>query len=184
MLVTVDRYRQLTSDITTADADLEPALADAQRLIEEHLRRPLESAQRTETLRLYGNKVYPAATPITAAPYRILDGVALSDVSVPLVWTGWQDFISKIEVTYTGGYTAATVPAELAEAIATATLQRLRLQADQQQAPSTDSAIPRGASSVSVGDAKVTFAPAVTTVHDTLPAAVLQSISKYRRRYV
>jgi len=175
MLVTVARYRQLTSDTTTPDADLELALTDAQRLIEEHLRRPLESAQRTETLRRYGMRIYPTATPVTVAEgFTISGGVALLDTSP--VWNTWGGGnVSEATVTYVGGYTADTLPVELAAAIAATAQDRVR---------GSQSAAPYGATSVALGDARVTYDRPAGGSAAGLPPALADSIAKYKRRYL
>jgi hypothetical protein len=67
-ILTFARYRAITGDTTTAQATAEVAIADATELIEGYLRRPLESAERTETRRSTRTGALPSATPITAAP--------------------------------------------------------------------------------------------------------------------
>jgi hypothetical protein len=151
MLVTVERYRTITKDTTTAEAAVLDALADAQALLEGDLGRGLESAERTERLQLHSNlRVYPAVTPITVADgytiYGFSELLGASPAGGPFDLTDPQ----YAEVTYTGGYTAATVPTCIERDIAWAAYQLLGLDAS--------SHIPAGATSVRVGDTAVTFA--------------------------
>ena len=81
-LVTVDRYRFITRDVCTDSDTVSARLEEAQALIEDEYRRPLEEAERTETVPIWPDgRVYPAAVPITAVPddaaYAIADPAAL-----------------------------------------------------------------------------------------------------------
>lgn len=173
MLVTVQRYRRATGDSTTPDSNLTTVLAEGQLAVEEHLRRPLESAQRTEVLRRYGSRIYPKATPVTAAEgFTIKNGVALLDPSP--TWDAWSPNVAEVTVTYTGGYTAANVPTALADAIIATAKDRLF----------STSEYPAGASAVSVGDAKITFKEGVIGEAGPVPSDVTASIAKYKRRYL
>lgn len=153
MLVTITRYRNLTGDDMTDDAQVTARIEEAQALIEDEYDRPLESEERTETCRLHPDlRVYPRATPITDIA---TDGVTIED-SVTLLGatadeiTGWPTFTSSTfpvaTVTYTGGWTSGTVPAWLARAIC-----------DLAAACWGPSGTPAGATSVRLGDAAVTY---------------------------
>lgn len=179
-LVTVDRYLTLTGDQAHGPSEIQDALDDAQVAIEEYLRRPLTSQARTETLRIYrGNRVYPSATPISAATDYDIVGNALVGATAdegPVFITDVSDYPQRATVTYTGGYTAATLPKVLERAIADTAYDALN--------PSSSSAsFPAGATSVRLGDAAVTFARP-TSAPGTLSAGTKQSIHKYRWAFV
>lgn len=151
-VVTLARYRTITGDTASASGLVEQALADAQADLEEDLDRPLESAERTERLRLYsttrhGWVVYPRAHPITDAGDLTIAGAAVYGAS-PLgspIFGG--DDPGFAEVTYTGGYTASTVPRCIEQDIAWAAHTRLH--------PAVPVQV--GATAVSLGDASVSF---------------------------
>lgn len=155
-LVTVARYQAITGDTASASGTVESALAVATDDLGEELRRPLESAVRTERCRIYhetrGLVVYPQATPITSAPsgYTLVGTNALvgaTPVSSPAFLSDDPDYAS---ITYTGGWTAATVPRAVERAIAWAAYADLN--------PTAEAGIPSGVVSASVGDASVTYA--------------------------
>lgn len=125
-LLDTTTYRRITGDQTSyTGTNLADALADAQKLVEAELRRPVESVVVTE--RLYasvdpvpvnlpdpilggrGFVVYPAVTPVTAVP---ADHILLTSakVQVPFSYTGY--------VTYTGGWTLSTAPQPILNALA------------------------------------------------------------------
>jgi hypothetical protein len=183
VLVSIARYRQITGDTTTSDDVVTAALGDAQGMIEDELDRPLESAERTETLPLKGDRVYPRVTPITAAPgFTIIGGYALLGASMDSVGDlPWMpallasDMPQQSTVTYTGGFTSDSLPTKLARAIAR--LARHIVLNPQAKA----SAYPYGAKSVAAGDVSVGFEKGVGTVSDEIPAGILGSIEGYRR---
>lgn len=144
-LVTVARYQTLTGDTTTEPTLVLSRLADAQSYVEDFLMRRdiLESAERTESLVPDRNgRLYPSATPVTEADGYEIDGNVL-EVSFPSSY----DWEGSVTVTYTGGYTSATVPISIERAIAKIAQQLNGL-------PSG----PIGAKSVTLGDASVTYA--------------------------
>lgn len=150
-LVTWATYVALTDDTTTGQSQAEEALADAQGLLEEYLGRvgTLESAERTESLRIDGNgKVWPYATPVTdAGDDEITDaGNSITGAGSPISF--WLDSNTLAEITYTGGYTADTVPTALKRAIAFGAKELL---------DTSLSTVPAGATAVSLGDASITF---------------------------
>lgn len=150
MLVTYARYLAITGDGTSDPGQVEEALADAQALLEDTLRRPLESGERTERLRVLDGLVYPAATPITDAGDLTVEGDALTGASPSSLLGGVFDSTDHATVTYTGGFTADTVPACIERDIAWAAHGLVR--------PLVASGVPVGATSVRLGDAAVTFA--------------------------
>lgn len=155
-LVTNQLYREETLDTSSDESAVSASLEKAQELVEEFIRRPLVSEERTERVRVYpdGN-TYPEATPIvTATGYTIeAGGYWLSGASEEV------DFLRGSsgfrEITYTGGYTVSTLPTTIRKAIAWTAYYDLH--------PTSDSVslsqVPVGASSVSVGDASVSFGP-------------------------
>lgn len=158
MLISIARYREITGDTSTASAVVETAITDAQAILEDLLRRPLEQAQRTERLRVFPDgRVYPRATPIiSAAAGADIYGNAIVDGTPAGTFLEPDDYAS---VTYTGGYDPAEtdlsavdyVPVELQRAVAWGAYSVLR-PADGVQAPA-------GASAVSVGDVSVSYGP-------------------------
>lgn len=155
-LVTIERYRVITGDSTSASATVEQALGDAQALLEDDLGRGLESEERTERLRIFygssfpGGRVYPTVTPVTDADDFTLVGTAALDGASPSGGPFDTSQPSYAEVTYTGGWTADDVPACIERDIAWAAYRLLR--------PAEMAAVPAGATSVSMGDASVSFA--------------------------
>lgn len=175
-LLDVPTYRRLTGDSATADAAVTPALVDAQRLVEEYLRRPLERAERTEQLRVYRlsdgrTGVYPSATPISAVPAGfVVEGVAVLGEGLLSGFTPWLGSEREhVTLTYTGGFVAATLPLTIAREIA-----RLAQQLTQPVA-----AAPAGAKSVRVGDVAVTYA---TPTGGGVDAPGRLALRGYRRR--
>lgn len=157
-LVTVARYRVITLDTTSADAAVTAALESALGTVEDELDRHLVSAERTETYRIYRDRrVYPKAYPVTDAGTATIDpgGRSLRDMSpdsTPGVFDAWSDSNPPtVEITYTGGYTASTLPETLAQEIAWRANDLLN--AGQVSA----SSVLANASSMTVGDASVSF---------------------------
>ena len=159
MLVTVARYRAITGDQVTGDEAVSARIEEATELLEGELGRPLEQAERTERMQpTRDGLLWPLATPLAAATDYTIDGHALRG-STPFL-LGY-DFISDTtsapEVTYTGGWLERTanpdsafrLPVHIERDIAFAA------QALGQSMPSL--AVPAGATSVSLGDAAVTF---------------------------
>lgn len=128
MLLTNTRYTEITGQ--SAPANFELLQSEVVGRLEEMLNRKLESQERTELVTAdYDGLVYPKATPITAVEgdyphddisvqvgrpsgYTSITGLFGSSVNVSLGGYAWG------ELTYTGGYTSATLPAGLAVAIA------------------------------------------------------------------
>lgn len=181
-LVTTALYQSLTGDTASEAADVALALVNAQAIVEEYLRRLLTSAERTETVRIAPNRrLYPAAYPVTAVETgsQIVDGVAIlgpgpdgspvfpgpSDATYPAVAT----------ITYTGGFSAATLPRTIANEIAW--LAYRILHADDRIS------LPDDATSASVGDVSVSFAGTAST-SVTLSQSAKAKLRPYRRRFV
>lgn len=177
-LLDVATYQRFTHDLTTNTSSATGALVDAQAYIEDELRRPLESMVRTEDCYVEwggivpnNGRVYPKAWPITdtssldTAGYSLLlpdngdDNTILveaqssnvGDMPGPFYGLGYNpDYRTLLTITYTGGYTLATLPVTLARAIAEAAFTLTRV---------PDSAVPIGAVNVAVGDVRVGFGP-------------------------
>ncbi len=175
MVVTYETYVSITGDASTASSAVEEALVEAQALVEEELDRPLELEERTELLRLQNGRIYPSATPILDAPFTIDDGYSLSGVYGDLVTGPLDSDTPRVLVTYTGGYTAETLPRRLREAICRAAQRHLHpspLPAD----------LPTGAEAVRVGDVQITYGSSgLGASGRTLTVSDLKSIRPFRR---
>jgi hypothetical protein len=153
MLVSVERYRAITGDETTAASACSALIEEATEELAEILDRPLELAEHTERMRpTRDGKLWPRATPITVAADYTIDGLAL--LSAFYGWPGGVPFPvapEGIEVTYTGGWTDETVPTCIARDIAMAAWLL------GQPLNAVGISAPVGVKSVSVGDQAVTF---------------------------
>lgn len=174
-LVTNQLYREETLDTSSDEGAVSASLEKAQELVEEFIRRPLVQEERTERVTVYptGN-VYPETTPIvTADGYTIeAGGYWLSGASEEL------DFLrgssGTREITYTGGYTIATLPATLREAIAWTA--HVRLHAEDL------AGVPPGASLVQVGDTQVSFGGARAAATGGLSEDTKKALRRWIRR--
>lgn len=179
-LVTVDRYRTITLDTTSSEATITAAIEDAEAEVSEYLRRPLEQAERTETLPISRDgKLYPSATPLDPAAGDLADLAVEGDVvigaSPDAGELGWLGSVAtpQATITYTGGWTADSLPKAIERAVALAAHHAIH----------TDPAlVPAGATSVRVGDAAVTYGPGGAS-SDPL-ASTMANIGRYRRRFV
>lgn len=164
MLLEEQTYRAITGDTATASAAFASAASAAQELLEEDLRRPgyLESVERTEVCLLAPDgTLYPTATPITAITggYEVVDDVVYGAVPSVAAFTGLIDTSvspKRASITYTGGYTTATVPEHVLRDLAWATYAILNGYTGSQNAAAGDTT---GATSVRVGDIAVTYGP-------------------------
>jgi hypothetical protein len=165
MLVTIDRYRAITGDHTTPAVDVVDALADAVDRLEERLERKLESAERTERMHPTRDwSVWPHAIPITAAPAAyVVDGHRLrgSDaIGFPFDPTNWP--INGVDLTYTGGWVERTANPDATNRLPIFIEADLAWAAYQIARPARAAAaldIPEGATSLTLGDAAVSFGP-------------------------
>lgn len=163
MIVTEARYYAIVGDTSLRPMPAASAIADAEALISDALERPLESAERTETVRIRPDGlVYPSATPITAvqatsgleivSDFALRGAVALSGPFVgPIEVPPDRDLFAQ--VTYTGGWDATTVPAFLERDIA---FGAYHLRQGHDLGPALTPA-PVGATSVTVGDVSVSY---------------------------
>lgn len=153
-LVTVERYRLVTGDQSTAASAVSAAIEEAVDVLSEDLGWQIESAERTETLTVLDGRVYPSSVPITAVPSgQSIDGHAVigaAPFGQDFITEGADEGETRSSLTYTGGWTSSTVPAGVARDLAWAAYGILR--------PETATSVPDGATSVRLGDASVTFA--------------------------
>lgn len=182
-LVSVTRYREITRDVSTDEATVTARIEEAREMIEEALDRPLNNEARTEALLLewdgaWGYLAYPRATPITTIPgnsaYSIYDDVTLRSVppdGSPLFGTWVGSLPLKGTVTYTGGFTADTLPHKLERAIANLAC-----------AFGAEALAPVGASSVRVGDVSVTYTAQSQEDLDVWVPGLWSRIRKFRHR--
>lgn len=177
LLVSVERYRKITGDTATDEDYVKEALADAQRLIEEELDRPLAIGDRTEKLPVINGVVYPIVTPIISADYQIRNSVALVDPSIDGGLLSGNDYPFHATVSYRGGFTQQTLPVRLREAIARTAHRALNTGAV------TSSEIPDGAKTIKNGDVSITFGDeGVGSTSSAILPSILDSIRRYRRQ--
>jgi hypothetical protein len=170
VLIATDTYRLRKRDRTTNDTIITASIARAVARVEAVLDgRMLESSARTEKLRVSGREVWPHAFPITAVTspagavispgemslwYVIPDALSIPptmifDLQDPP--EGWWEYAT---VDYTGGYSESTLPEPLKDALLDLAYVFVREAVTFDDA---DDGIPPGATSISLGDASVTF---------------------------
>lgn len=125
-LLTAARFAELTG---SADVPTSEQLYSAQRAVEAYLRRGLALIERTERVRVHRDGyVYPKCTPIqSVAGGYAFDGPAVFGVSQflgPDILTG-RESAPYTSLTYTGGWTADTLPQPIEDALARETLTRI-----------------------------------------------------------
>lgn len=151
-MITAARYAEITGDTASAAVTVTARVEEAQELLEEYLDRPLASVERTETL--YPDRrgrLWPKATPITDGGDYEVEGLALLS-SAPLGYPSLINPDGGVAVTYTGGWTAGTLPGCIERDLARATYRLLH-------PSSLGSEVPVGATSVRLGDAAVSYGP-------------------------
>lgn len=162
-LLTVDRYRALTTDEDSAEDDITAAVTDAVEALEDVLDRPLEAGERTETLRPHRDgRLWPKATPIADGGDYTVDGESLLYSTpwpaAPFGVLGGEQ--TGVEVTYTGGFVERTANPDAANRLPTYIERDLAFAAYRLlNATAPTSSAPDGATSVSVGDVSVTYGP-------------------------
>jgi hypothetical protein len=152
-MISVARYREITTDDASVGSAVEAWIAEAVTELEEYLDRPLDEDERTESMRpdRHG-RLWPRATPIASAEGYTVDGFAIV-AGTPLLPVG--SFLgpeTTVEVTYTGGWTEATLPLAIQRDLALAAYR-----IGHPSALTSD--VPEGATSVRLGDAAVTYGP-------------------------
>lgn len=176
MIATVERYRDITVDTTSSDNAVTGALTDAQALVEEYLRRPLESLERTEDLVILPNgRVYPKTTPITAVDDdHEIEGNAIKGVS-PDASELFEPYSTvnppSVTLTYTGGWTTETLPKTIEKEIVRTAYALLHPSAAKE----------RGVKSVSVGDVSITYDKDAANLDD-LDAVSKRNLKRYKWR--
>jgi hypothetical protein len=130
MLMTVMQYRAITSDYTTDAITVTARIEEATSLIEESLGRHLQNGEYTEALHVWygdpsGPTVYPTAVPLTGVPadssWQIATG---SRRLCSKTWSSVDPYFynnydyTDVAVTYSGGFTAVSLPVTLRRSIA------------------------------------------------------------------
>lgn len=182
-LVSATTYIEITGDGDAA-GDLDAALARAQARAERECRRPFSYGQYSETVFVYPDGcASPSVTPLASIDSpadTFLQGnrvfLGYLTPSPYLIGGEWTNaFPPQAAITYTGGWTADTLPEDLAEAICRIGFRMLH--------PVLLPQIPAGATSAAVGDVHLQSAVPLDgfAVIDGGTAQVLQ---RYRRRQV
>lgn len=178
-LVSVAQYRTFTKDTSTFSHQVTAAVEDATSAWEDWLDRWLVNAEYTENVNTdKRGRVFPKAVPVTIPPTNFTNwagGYELVGASVtfpPGFWPTWEDPLS-VDITYTGGYEADNVPKIIANNIIKSAYKILH--------PDTTS--PRGAKSVKLGDAAVTYESAITAF-DTIDRTQEREMRPYRRKHL
>lgn len=174
--VTVADYRIHTGDTTTSASAVSAALIESEDLLDEELRRHLELAQRTDTFRIYcDGRIYPDAYPITVSDFTI-DGRALRGATPdggPFIGI-WEHIDNpRATVTWTGGYTTSTLPRTLQHALY-----------DLAHGLTEEALVPVGATSVSLGDASVSYAAGSFGGIDAIVPGLSRRVRRYQNRFV
>lgn len=188
LLVTVERYRVLTGDTSTAASAASAAIEDATSLLAEDLGRPeaLKSEQRTETMHVDSSGIVrPLAVPVTVAAGYDFDTAALYGAapdSTPFRGLESSELPATVAITYTGGWVERTANPSAANRLP------VSLEADIAHAayalchPATPGAVPAGATSVSLGDASVSYGPSGAPSGATGAIAWSRQTMRWRRR--
>lgn len=150
-IVTIAVYRSVTGDTATASGTVQDWLDDTEQELEEFLDRPLHF-NGTERCKINqerrGPTVYPRATPITDPGALTVAGAALVGAT-PVDDPFSTSEPAYADVTYEGGWTAATLPRVIRDDICWAVRHATLGEAAR---------VPAGATSVSLGDASVSYA--------------------------
>lgn len=173
-IVTIAEYRSVTGDTATASGTVQEWLDDTEQELAEFLDRPLYF-DGTERVRINverrGLVVYPRATPILDGGTLTVAGNALVGAS-PVDEPFSTSDPAYAEVTYEGGWTAATLPRAIRNDVCWAVRRAVRGEAAR---------LPVAATSVSLGDASVSFGG--TGVPDQGDARWSRQTRRYRRRH-
>jgi hypothetical protein len=139
-VVTIEKYRLVTGDNSSASATVQSWLDVAEDMVQETLGRYLEHGVYTERLKVWPTRfAYPAAVPVTSvsasADAELYDEASLYEVSpdgntlVGMDWVandhaygafpgqfignGYEPYYDYATVTYEGGWTSDTMPQKL-----------------------------------------------------------------------
>jgi hypothetical protein len=163
MLVTPLRYRQITGDQDAGWPAVSGWINEAVERLEDTLDRKLEEAERTE--RMFPTRdgsLWPHALPIIAAAGYTIDGNRLIGTWLEPVVDLITGHTRYREVTYTGGWVERTANPDAANRLPTCIEEDVAVAAYLIGHPipfTSQSAVPVGAVSVSLGDASVNFGP-------------------------
>jgi hypothetical protein len=171
-MISVDRYRQITGDFTSADAEITRCVTDATADLEEYLDRPLAYGERTEGMRPDSHgRLWPKATPLVSAEGYELDGLAIVGAAPFGVLASFIDPTNVITVTYVGGWLDPRDEESAGETLPQCIQQDIAWAAHRHAHPqglSSQVGLPAGATSVRLGDAAVTYgAGGARAVQDT-----------------
>lgn len=186
-LVTVERYRVITSDTTTAASAASAAIEVATDLLAEALGRPgaLKSQERTETMHVdSAGIVRPLAVPVTVAAGYDFDTAALYGAapdSTPFRGLEAQDLPATVSVTYTGGWLERWANLGAVNALP-ASMELDIAHAAYHLCHPTIGSVPAGASSVSLGDASVSYGPSGAPSGATGAISWSKGTMRWRRR--
>lgn len=181
-LVTVDRYRAITGDTTTAASAVSALVEEATEILEEHLGRPLESAERTEQMWPDRNGwFFPLAVPITDGGDFTVDGNALRGGSWPL--PAWPESKDSVAITYTGGFVERSanpsasnrLPRQIERDLAWAAYALGNVDA-------ILTGLPAGTTSASVGDISISFDRGSRSSADDLTIRWSRITRRHKRR--
>lgn len=191
-VVSVSRYRVVTLDSSSHDYEVTARLETAEALVSEWLRRPLSRSQRTERVQVYPDgRAYPLATPlVSAAP----EGTTVEDSATFLAVTpdavpGWfGDGLDDHDpyrrplatIDYLGGWVGRDEAGSDSDKLP-ATIERYIALTACALAGSPDSGIPAGATSVTLGDASITFAGAADDLDVLVPGAT-RALKPWRKK--
>lgn len=159
MLVTVERYREITNDQTTAASAVTARIEEATDELAELLDRPLAHGTHTETLRPASTgELWPRATPITDGGDCTVDGSALL-AAAP--FGAWSDIggTDKVTVTYDGGWVERSANPDATNRLPIV-IERDLAWAAYRLGQAPDPVLvgaPAGASSIRLGDAAITM---------------------------
>lgn len=166
-VVSAARYRIVTLDTTSTDSQVTARIETAEALVSEWLRRPLEREERTEKVRvLPDGRSYPKATPIDSVSVPtgglVEDTATLHAVtpdSFPWFDEPYQPYgHPRSTITYIGGWLGRDDPAADDTTRLPATVERYISMLACALAGPGESGYPAGATSVTLGDASITFA--------------------------
>lgn len=187
LLVTVARYQVITGDTTAAASAASAAIEDATSLLSEALGRPeaLKSVERTETMHVdTAGVVRPLAVPVTVAAGYDFDTAALYGAapdSTPFRGLEASDLPATVSVTYTGGWVERQANAGAVNALPAAMERDIAWAAHALSHPASGAA-PAGATSVSLGDAAVSYGPSGAPARAEDGVAWSKATMRWKRR--
>lgn len=182
-LVVPADYQRVTGDTTTAVPQVTAALDEALGLVQDEIGRTLVFGTYRETLLVYKNGcVYPTATPISTVVAPNVDAVSIQGAAIylgywnPAPAVTYGEFNAGVPpqstVTYSGGFTADTLPAKLLRAICRVAFNSCH--------PAPLVGVPAGATSVHVGD--VGYEGASLRTLDPLDDGVKKDLRGFRNQ--